>query len=224
MFGRAARTRHEPEPLRTNRLVIEHLRGDLPAGEVRDRLSERDKRMRLELESSHPLAYVADELVALFPESRFVVTVREPRSWLRSRLSFHQRVAPAAWQEYRDYFWTSRQGDYAPEEASLEELGLCSLDVYLAQYADHYRRVLAAVPEDRLLVVRTQDIDARAEELADFLRLSPSRVVTAHDKRSSESATPLDTLDPAFVSARILAHCEEILATWFPDSRAPYLS
>lgn len=224
MFAEAARAGHEPEPRLTTALVIDHLEGRIDEDTLAGRLRERDRRLRLELESAHPLGYVAGTLVRTFPEARFVVTVREPRSWLESRLNFHHAVHPPAWERYREYFWTSRHQGHAPEEAVLADYGLCSIDVYLAQYADHYRRVLSEVPEDRRLVVTTADIDRRGAEIAAFLGVDAGRVVASHEKQAADKINPLDRMDRGYVDARILHHCRPVIEEFFPRTLAGYES
>jgi hypothetical protein len=216
------RTQHEPEVRRTNSLVIDYLEGRLGDGELRDRLIERDRRLNLELESAHPLGYLAEALVEIFPAATFIVTVREPLDWLHSRLNFHHKVHPRAWAEYRKYFWIRRHTGYAPEERILERYDLCSLDTYLSQYADHYERVLSAVPEERRLVVRTSRINDDIQTIAAFIGASPGNVAEAHSNRSDDKIKPLDEIDDRFVRERILHHCGSLIERFFPERLSFY--
>jgi tetrahydromethanopterin S-methyltransferase subunit F len=220
MFGRY-RTQHEPEVRRTVRLVIDSLEGRIDDRDLRARLIERDRRLKLEVESSHPLGYVAGTLASVFPEAKFIITVREPLRWLRSRLNFHYQVHPRAWTEYRDYFWLQRHESYASEERVLEEYDLCSLDTYLSQYADHYERVFTEVPAERRILVRTAEINQAAPEIAGFLGVDAAKLVRAHSNRSDDKITPLDHIDDGYVRSRILQHCGDLLEQVFPE-RIPY--
>lgn len=222
MFSFAYRSVHEAEAQRTNHLVIQHLEGQIGETELEAILRERDRRLHLEIESAHPLGYLAGTLARIFPDSRFIVTIREPLSWLRSRLNYHYKAKPPEWEEYRDYFWVHRQKEYAPEEAPLQRFGLCSLDIYLGQYADHYARVFASVPEARRITVRTSEINPRAAELARFVGADPSRVRPSHSKRSDNQIDPLSEMDEAFVKERVLHHCRPLIEEFFPEKLASY--
>ena len=222
MFGNCCRSAHEPETEETNDLIISWLEKQIGDQELREMLLARDRRLKLEFESAHPLGYAAPVLAETFPRAKFVVTMREPGSWLRSRLNFHYRVDPPEWRSYRDYFWGGRHRGFADEERALEELGLFSLDAYLSQYAEQYRTVFGAVPADRLLVIRTAEIDTSIEELADFAGVKGSRLRLARSKVSKDKIDPLQDIDAEFVRSRIWAHCGDLIREYFPARIANY--
>jgi hypothetical protein len=213
---------HEPDTVATNRLAIGYVRGDLGEDQAKAALLERDRRLRLEMDSSHPLGYLAPLLQDLFPDARFVVTVREPLSWLRSRVNFHDATDPPKWREYRQYFWYDQDRGHAPEEASLRAHGLVSIDTYLAQYADHYRLLLTHLDWDRALLVRTSELSASPSDLATFLGVSRSSISITHAKRGRSPVDLLASVDGAFVRAAIARHCRPILERWFPETLADY--
>lgn len=210
-FDARYRAEHEPEPMATNALVIDFLEGRIARHDLAERLRERDRRLDLELESAHPLAYLSDVLADTFPDAKFLITVREPHSWLRSRLQYHYTNNPPDWAAYRDYFWHRRHGGYPPEERALEQYGLYSLDTYLCQYADHYDRVLRDVPADRRLMVMTSDIDASLPRIAGFLGIPAAELGIKRRKRSKAAFQPIDALDTDYVRSRIERHCTELL-------------
>ena len=206
----------------TNRLVIDFLEGDLTTEEVAQCLLERDEKLRLEIESSHPLGYFSGILASVFPEARFVVTIRDPMKWLQSRLNYDYSVKPSEWQEYRDYFWNSDKYQLSPEESVLKDYDLQSLDVYLQQYSDHYRRVLSEVPEDRMLIVRTCDIDERLTEIAEFIGADPILVAPVHTNERSTKISALDEIPVEFGKEKIRFHCGDLIQQFFPDSKHEY--
>ena len=208
---------HEPDTVRSNRLAIDFVRGRLSEDAVRPQLVDRDRRLRLELESSHPLGYLAPVLQNIYPRAKFVITVRDPFSWLRSRVNFHDATDPPKWRAYRQFFWYDQHREHHPEEAVLARHGLVSVDVYLAQYADHYRRLVRELDWSRALVIRTHELGAAPAQLERFLGLSERTLVPAHAKRARSPVDLLGTIDEAFVRSRILMHCEEILTRWFPE-------
>lgn len=216
-FGTRYRAEHEPEPLATNALVIDFLEGRIARHDLATKLRERDKRLDLELESAHPLAYLSGVLADTFPDAKFLVTVREPHAWLRSRLQYHYTNSPPAWAAYRDYFWRQRHEGYPPEERVLEQYGLYSLDTYLRQYADHYGRVLRNVPENRRLVVATAEIDGSLPCIAGFLGIPAAKLGIKRRKRSKSVVQPIDALDEDYVRSRVERHCKELMERCFPS-------
>jgi Sulfotransferase domain len=208
-FGSRYRAAHEPEVLATNALVIDFLEGRTAQHDLVARLRERDKRLDLELESAHPLAYLSGVLADTFPDAKFLITVREPQAWLRSRLQYHYTNNPPDWAAYRDYFWRRHHVGYPREESVLEQYGLYSLDTYLRQYADHYRRVLRDVPENRRLVIATAEIDGSLPRIAGFLDIPASKLAIKRKKRSKSAVQPIDAID--YVRSRIDWHCKELM-------------
>ena len=90
---------------KTVRLVIDHLEGKFNRDQMTKLLKERDSELGLELESAHPLVYIGHSLCETFPQSKFIITIRNPYKWLGSRLSYHYQAKAKGWDIYRDYFW-----------------------------------------------------------------------------------------------------------------------
>ncbi len=221
MFKNNFDTCHEPDIESTNHHVINYLEGRISARAIRDYIVARDKRFKLEMESTHSLIYISRELAELFPSAKFVVTVREPLSWIRSRINFHFKKHPEEWEEYRQYFWMDRTKVYAKEESSLEEHGLASLDVYLKQYAEHYQLALANLPEDRRLFVTTDHISDETSKIADFLKIKSSLIKVAHSNAEPDKAAFIDEIDRDFLLRKVWKHCEPTIRHFFSE-RIPF--
>ena len=216
------RAAHEPDTIRTNQLVIDWLEQKIERSDMERRFHNRDRRLKLELESSHPLGYVSDILAQIFPDAKFIITIREPYSWLESRLNFHYQTDPPVWKAYRKYFWTDRHSGYAPEETLLMNFGLCSLDTYLSQYADHYARVFSNIPEERSLVLKTSQLSQSIAKIADFLGVKESTIRLAHSKKSPNKIQPLKEMNPQFVKSKIYHHCHDLITEQFPNNISDY--
>lgn len=214
-FQKNYRVAHEPETEQTNRLIIHYLENKITKKSLIQELKKRDRRLNLEMESAHPLGYVAGDLAEIFPKALFIITIREPLSWLKSRLNYHHKRHPPAWEEYRDYFWIQKNTEYAPEEQILKEYNLCSLDTYLQQYADHYRRVLAEVPEDRRMIIKTSDINQSLPLIAEFLGQSSINLEPKHSNREENKIQPLEAIDAQFVQEKIDFHCHDLITRFF---------
>lgn len=221
MFKSHYKSAHEPETEKTNQIVINWLDGEIGKSELKRILIKRDRRLNLELESAHPVGYISHILAEVFPASKFIITIREPYSWLKSRLNFHHKFHPSAWESYRDYFWLKRNSEYAPEEIFLKEIGLCSLDTYLQQYSDHYSRVLS-LPSHRCLIVKTSDINSSASLLSKFLNINKNSIDVCHSNQTVDKIEPLKEMNSDFVKSKIWQHCNEIITNFFPDSISTY--
>ena len=117
------------------------------------------------------------EFVDQFPQAKFLLTAREPRSWLRSMSLTNQHLNVRRFsnrqpeRRLRELFFGPPNATYSRGEGELERLGLFPLDGYLGGWAAHYRRVLDAVPMERLLILRTEDLAISAGRLATFLSI-----------------------------------------------------
>ena len=122
---------------------------------------------RLECDSSQLNAWYVEALVTAFPEAKFVLTLREPLSWLRSfvdhRLARGLSPVWASLQELR-----FGRGKVA-REGLLADYGLPELEALLGYWREHHQRVLASVPKERLVVVPLERLEASREAIARFV-------------------------------------------------------
>lgn len=219
VFARDYRSAHEPEAKVQVELTCDALEGKAGAADaLRRYLREREDRLRLEVNAAGWNGLVIEELVDLAPDTRFVVTVREPRSWLDSLVN-HLKVgqAPAHFVRLRSLIYDTA-GAHPPEEAVLAEHGFYPLAGYLADWAGRHARVLDAVPPERLLIVRTEEIGSRLDDLAAFVgvpaeTLDPEQ---AHGFKARAKFGLLDEIDPDHLQGRIDELCGPVLARLFP--------
>jgi hypothetical protein len=214
MFEGHYRAAHEAEAEGLMALLFDVWDGNRPWSDVAPFLRARDARLDLEVDASLVNGEVVSDLVRLFPDARFVLTVREPRAWLDSMANHSQAHAtPPHWVRWRDHRFRAGELTHPPQEAALAERGLYTLDGYLGSWARHNRMVLEAVPADRLLVLRTEDLGGRLADLARFAgipveTLDASRV---HEFPATERYGTLDELDPDHVADRIEHHCGDLM-------------
>ncbi len=215
VFARDYRSAHEADAEELMTALFEVWDGTRPRSDLRALLVERDRRLDLEVDASLVNGEVVDELVDLFPDARFVLTVREPWPWLDS-MANHSLAhdTPAHWVQWRDRRYRADELTHPPEEAALAARGLYPLDGYLGSWARHNRMVLDAVPPERLLVIRTEDLADRLGDLAAFAGVPLATLATdqVHSFPAAGRYDALADLDPAYVQSRIDAHCAEVLA------------
>src|SRR5690242_8561408 len=173
MFSRNVRKGHEKEALEFIAAFFRWHEGRMTEREYRDWLAARDRELALEIESSWLHGLIVDLLVSEFPQARFVLTIRDCYSWLNSEFKrvLHTPSRQPERVKLRAFVYNGVATMHAPEEQVLKEAGLYPMDNYLARWTAHNEKVLAAVPRERLLVVRTDQIQARAHEIADFAGL-----------------------------------------------------
>ena len=218
LFGRF-RSAHEPGWRSMIRWIVGARQGD-----VRQFLKIRDRRLMLEMESSHLSSYFVGELAELFPEARFVHLVRDPCSWLDSYLNDSlSRRASATWRRFRDFRFRAGEFRHAPQERVLEERGLYTLDGYLDYWANLNERVLAAVPPDRLLTVRTDRLADSTARIARFVGIAEGelRRDRVHSFRGRKKHGLLERIPPDFLRSKVEQHAGALVARWFPDVPLP---
>lgn len=225
MFLKPVRTGHEPEALPLIEQILARHSGALTEGDFRSWLRARDRRLALDVDSSNLNSHILDFLVSEFPDARFVLTIRDCYSWCDSMINHSIRFAdttPELWQRLRDLRFRSDVFHHAPEEQLLKEAGLYTLDGYLSHWSAHNDQVIQKVPPERLLVVRTDQIQKRALEISDFAEL-PRRTISAeraHGFRNPEKRPLLKQIDRGFIEARVEKHCKPLMSRFFPEIRS----
>jgi len=212
LFGNY-RTGHEAHPDQSADIVAAGAKGK----ELRDCVRKRDHRWRLECEVGYFLVYFVEALATEFPDATFICTVRPPRSWLRSiidqTINNSREDLPGGYLCLRDYSFGEIPGRYPEQERPLAENELHTLNGYLSYWAFHYRRVLDALPPDRRLFLRTQELTEAADRIADFVGVPESSLQAerAHAHRTSEKHGLLNEIEESYVQSMISTHCEEIM-------------
>lgn len=219
IFTESFRTGHEAHAPETVALIARYKSGTLSDEEIRERLLERDRRWRLEFESSPFLAPFAKHLADLFPEARFLLTVRPPKEWLRSNVdkcinSRRSQLSVNAehFLQLRDLNYGPPPDEYRGPESVLERYNLHSLSGFLAYWARHYENVLQAIPEERLLVLRTRDLNQSVSRIAAFLEIPDDDLKEPPKKNvSSERHDLLAEVDETYIDKLIDRHCGTIV-------------
>jgi len=226
MFQFQLHAAHEPAIEELINHILGIAAGSIDSNATDQFLLERDRRLGLELDSSGLNHYVVDRLVKIFPRSKFILTIREPLSWLDSiinhQLARHDDDAwrsSVAWRKFRDFRFRPDLYPHPPEEAALKERNLYSLDGYLSGWAQANRTVLDQVPPDRLFAVRTDRISASCDEMAAFIGV-PKR--PEHKRKSHAFKTPkkfgvLQLVDQDHLQRRVAAHCNDLVDRFFRD-------
>lgn len=220
MFDRSVRSWHEPDGNDVIDVVLQASRGELTPSDIRHYLKQRDRRLRLDVDSSQLNYWLLGDLLKLFPDARFVLTIRDCYSWLDSFLNDSlRRSTTGAWLRLRDHRFRPDLHRHPPEERVLEHRGLYTLDGYLGYWADHNSTVLESVPADRLLVVRTDDLSASARQIAAFAGIPHSSTIAerTHAFRNPTKFGLLREIDTDHLEQKVRQHCGPLMERFFPD-------
>lgn len=208
MFERHYRAAHEPSSEKLISLLLQKRDGTSDPVHLHGQLAKHDQQLWLEMNASQINGHFAAEWAALFPEARFILTVREPKSWLRS-ITNHQLARPLSsklWHEFRRLRFVTDEG-HSAEEAPLAEQHLFTLDGYLGYWQWHNQTVLESVPADRLLIIPTMEIGQRLGEIAAFLGISAETLTNAHAYRAKAQFDVIDRIDPDYLQSKIDNYC-----------------
>jgi hypothetical protein len=159
----------------------------------------------------------------MYADAKFVLLVRDCFSWLDSFVDQQirdLRRSPLTRDAFFRAKYMSHDDQFAPEEAVLRDAGSLPVASWLRAWAGMNERVLRSVPPERLLVVRTEDLDDSTEVLARFAGVAPSTVRRAHVNRNPSPTGTLGQVPASFVVERAETHCASVMArVWGPDWR-----
>jgi Sulfotransferase domain len=217
------RAMHEPQHEQMLKAILAADQGAFGPEERQQFLRQRDRELALEMDVSQLNHFFLPELLSLFPDAKFVLTIRDCYSWLDSLIN-HQlgRDASADWQRLRDLRFGRRARPDASAERLLAEHDLYALDGYFSYWARHNHAVLDRVPSDRLLVVRTAEIAQSLPALATFIGVPAEMLLRsqAHLFAAERRFGILQQLDRAYLQAKAEWHCGELMRAFFPTIRS----
>lgn len=220
LFGSRYRAQHEADGEDLIDTIIAAGAREISESERVQRIMERDRRRWLELDSSALNYFFLDIFIDRFPESRFILTLREPLSWLDS--VFNQFLQPEIephWQRFAEWWFEPQRYGFSAHEKAIEERGLFPVDCCLERWAEHTRTVLATVPRERLLVVRTAEINTDIPRIAEFVGVPPNTLNAerSHLYKAAEKHDLVAQLDPSFLEDRVEHHCGALVQEFFPQ-------
>ena len=200
--------------------VLDYESGRTDGRGLRDLVIARDARLGLEVDVSNLNIFLVDLLVAMDGDAKFVLTVRDPRSWLESIMNHYlQRPPTARWRAMADHRFGGGGPVHPPEERALAERGLYPLSGYLRYWRAHLDKAIEAVPAERLLVVPTERIADEADRIAAFAGFRPESVDRSRirEYRNSAKEPILASVPADHLEERIRTHCGSIGGRDFPE-------
>lgn len=209
MLAGSCRSEHEPDPYPLLEMIPRVRAGELSTGRLGPLFLERRRRLRLQFESSHLLGSFTPHLVEIFPRARFVLLVRDCRSWIDSMIN--DQVNMQGWDGYApwcamyDAYLDKANCMFPEQESILEELDLYPLSNYVAYWHSEVKAITSCVPAERLLTVRTEELSSRLSEIAEFFGVPAGALSPQHSYKSWRKHGVLDRIDPGYVNRVIEA-------------------
>ena len=220
IFQNHYRTAHEPEDELLLSIILAKIDNLINADKMALLVHKRDRRMMLELDSSSLNYWILNTLVKEFDNAKFILTIRDCYSWLDSFLN-HLLTYPASknWMRLRELRFNPDKHHHDNQEQILLKYGLYTIEAYLSYWTKHNKDVLEIVPEDRLLIIRTQDISFEIDKIADFLDIPADKldISKSHSFKGKKKYNLLNKIDKVFIEEKVNKYCKELMEKFFSD-------
>jgi hypothetical protein len=227
------RTYHESESRFLIYKLLAFEQEKITRKELTQSIRKRDRRLQLEMDSSSINGYIVDILAEEFKEAKFILTIRDCYSWLDSIVNHNIFISKRQpkwnrWQYWRgEHFiqwensiYKTHQLKHAEPEQVLAKNGLYALDGYLSYWAEHNNKVLAAVPKERLLIIKTSEFKQSIPRIENFIGVTPGslpRDTKINVRKKQDKYNLLSQIDKNFLDEKVNTHCKELMDRFFPE-------
>jgi hypothetical protein len=218
------RSGHEFKFEETARVLVDHRRSVIDRARLRDFVLWRDEQGQLEMDSaSFSFGYI-DILVEAFSEARFILTVRDCYSWLDSLLNMILASGTRMPEWMLTYSRAVLDIPITREMIRSREAFVSCLptlvDFCLAFWSRTNAALLAALPAERTLVLRTEEISDSIGAIAAFVgipagSLAPGRSHLFPSQRRFHLLLEVDATRLQIAADR---HCSHLMGLYFPES------
>jgi hypothetical protein len=226
LFGGRLRSAHEPRYQETIAFACAFESGQLSHDNLRTLLIERDRELRLDCEASHVVARFTPFLVEVFPKATFILTIREPLSWLDSAINqcinlptTNANPGFLPWLQLRELNYGPIPTSRPDAERPLDDFGLHSLDGMLTYWKRHVKTVIDSVPASRLLVLRVEDLSNSIGSIARHVGL-PERMLAVekhHTHKAPMRHHVLARIPPDYLHEKVLFNCGGLAGQYYKE-------
>jgi hypothetical protein len=108
------------------------------------------------------------------------------------------------------------------EEQSLKEIGLFSLECYLNCWRSHVIKSSQIIPPERLLIIRTHEIQNSLDNVAQFLHVPYELLDDAkcHLNKGTMEKRIVSLVDKAFLEDTVAHVCNDMMHRYFPGIKS----
>ena len=128
MFAVNFRSSHEPDYRKMINLIYNIKEQKIEKKQLQKILLKKDQKLGLDMDSSQLNYFFLQELLVLFPEAQFILTIRNPYAWLDSLLNNHlTKSRLKKWEDFRKFRFQTSGKTHPEEEKILKENKLFTL-------------------------------------------------------------------------------------------------
>ena len=213
---------HEFDQWKTHQMVIKHKKGLISKKQVCEYLKRRDLMAGLlEMDSAHFNRHYLDILADEYPEARFICLIRDCYSWLDSYINHlmePEREVIQSREIYNGSPFDLPRGSLKEREELVNNFHKY-IDTPLSFWANSYTDMIEKLPHGRSLIVKTQEISDKVDDIANFIGIPPQSLINenSHLNKSEKKIHILHKLDYDFLKVKFDTHCSALMEKYFPD-------
>ncbi len=216
LFNKYYRSSHEPERRAIIYFMNDHFKGLKSDHEYMNWLKIRDKRVWLDMESNCFLGYRIDLLIRAFPNSKFILSIREPLSWLDSMINHTINYPPTSEEVIRlwhSIYFLPEKYPHTSKDQVLKQYNVYSLEAYLRYWSHSIKSVLENIPSKQLLTVKTNEFEENKLSIAQFLNIPESSLdfKSSHLNKAPRKYNLLSKIDREFIHEQRDKYCGELI-------------
>ena len=216
------RSAHEPDVDCRMPISMAIERGEVSDKEINNFLYNRHMCLGYEFEASAMIVFYIENLIKIFPDSKFILTIRDCFSWLDSAINYILNLRSLGIQERSgiNNFYSTRFGNpplkYNKEEKILELYGLNDIDGYFSYWKMHNEKIINSVPEEKLLIIETKNIRKQLQDIADFIGVDISKL---NEQGSHSFETPvkfnvIEKIDKEYLMDKAEFYCKHLMSKY----------
>ena len=216
------RSLHEFHQRETHQEIIKLNQGQISKKEFSQFIRKRDFLAGfLEMDAAHFNRHYIDILAEEFPKAKFLCLIRDCYSWVNSCVNYYTHPEKEALEvsELPNGMPFDLPIGSNSQKDELKKNFHKYIDVPLIFWTTEYKKILEKLPPDRSMIIKTNEISAKLDEIARFLNVPYNSLFTeqSHLNKAKYGVGILFSLDMDFLEAKFREHCSDLIEEFFPD-------
>ena len=233
IFKKNYRSKHEPDKYELQKKIINIYKNKLLCDEFKKYVREREKKLCLDFNSSYLNVYIADVLVKEFPQAKFLLTIRDCYSWMDSA---YNQLLSGNFEKYQNknfidfikcllkidnYEYKNEERVVLEKANVLLDHRLPSTECLLNFWTSINKAMIDTIPNQRLLIVKTNEIDKNLEKISNFFSIPRESldVTKTHMFKAHKKFNILSELPREFIEMQVKKYCKELMYEFFPGTK-----
>ena len=217
------RTKHEPSQIFMIYLMKRKKDGDISEKEIKNIFNSANIAQWLEMNSSHYNGFFIEELYSTFRNAKYILTIRDPISWIDSWFNHQlsrENYAPDTMFDLGRRLYYDRGHNYSKHDAFLEALNIFPIRSYFEFWHDHNKKILNTVPKEKLMIVKTKNISSSINDFSSFLGIDEKDVCNteSHGYKARGKHHILSKIDKNYLLDLALETCGELNDQYFSET------